>query len=100
MGETITITRRGKPMARLVPVDVEATAPHVATFRAGWKTMTPFLLQWTPLWQTGRRICRARSATQIWTNMYLLDTNARSELLKERPKPEFLARLPLPGGRG
>ena len=34
-GETITITRRGKPMARLVPVDVEATVPHVADVQ-GW----------------------------------------------------------------
>jgi prevent-host-death family protein len=34
-GETITITRRGKPMARLVPVDADATAPHVADAQ-GW----------------------------------------------------------------
>src|SRR6266487_903204 len=34
-GETITITRRGKPMARLVPIDMEATAPHVADIQ-GW----------------------------------------------------------------
>jgi len=34
-GETITITRRGKPMARLVPVDVEAIVPHVADVK-GW----------------------------------------------------------------
>jgi prevent-host-death family protein len=34
-GETITITRRGKPMARLVPIDMEATAPHVADVQ-GW----------------------------------------------------------------
>ena len=34
-GETITITRRGKPMARLVPVDADATAPHVADVQ-GW----------------------------------------------------------------
>src|SRR5712691_11052474 len=65
------------------------------TFRAGWKTMAPFLLRWTLLWQTGRHICHARSATQIWTSMYLLDTNALSELLKKRPKPQFLARLRL-----
>src|SRR5215471_2712143 len=34
-GETITITRRGKPMARLVPVDVDTAAPHVADVQ-GW----------------------------------------------------------------
>jgi len=34
-GETITITRRGKPMAKLVPVDTEGTAPHVADVQ-GW----------------------------------------------------------------
>ena len=34
-GETITITRRGKPMARLVPVDVDTAAPHVADAQ-GW----------------------------------------------------------------
>jgi prevent-host-death family protein len=28
--ETITITRRGKPLARLVPVDADTPAPHVA----------------------------------------------------------------------
>jgi prevent-host-death family protein len=34
-GETITITRRGKPMARPVPVDVDTVAPHVADAQ-GW----------------------------------------------------------------
>ena len=34
-GETITITRRGKPMARLVPVDTEAVVPHIADVQ-GW----------------------------------------------------------------
>jgi prevent-host-death family protein len=34
-GETITITRRGKPMAKLVPVDTEGTALHVADAQ-GW----------------------------------------------------------------
>jgi len=34
-GETITITRRGKPMARLVPIDADATAPHIADAQ-GW----------------------------------------------------------------
>ena len=34
-GETITITRRGKPMARLVPVDTEAIVPHIADVQ-GW----------------------------------------------------------------
>jgi prevent-host-death family protein len=34
-GETITITRRGKPMARLVPVDADTAAPHIADAR-GW----------------------------------------------------------------
>jgi len=33
--ETITITRRGKPMARLVPVDADTAAPHVADAQ-GW----------------------------------------------------------------
>src|SRR5262252_4967501 len=35
VGETITITRRGKPMARLVPVDAYTAAPHVADVE-GW----------------------------------------------------------------
>jgi prevent-host-death family protein len=34
-GETIIITRRGKPMARLVPVDADIVAPHVADAQ-GW----------------------------------------------------------------
>ena len=34
-GETITITRRGKPMARLVPIDADTTAPHIADAQ-GW----------------------------------------------------------------
>jgi prevent-host-death family protein len=34
-GETITITRRGKPMARLVPVDTEAIVRHIADVQ-GW----------------------------------------------------------------
>jgi prevent-host-death family protein len=34
-GETITITRRGKPMARLVPVNTDTAAPHVADAQ-GW----------------------------------------------------------------
>lgn len=34
-GETITITRRGKPMARLVPVDANAAVPHIADAQ-GW----------------------------------------------------------------
>ena len=39
-GETITITRRGKPMARLVPIKGKATAPHVADVR-GWLDVWP-----------------------------------------------------------
>jgi len=34
-GETIIITRRGKPMARLIPVDLDTAAPHVADAQ-GW----------------------------------------------------------------
>jgi len=34
-GETITITRRGKPMARLVPVDADTATPHIADVQ-GW----------------------------------------------------------------
>src|SRR5207245_3906330 len=34
-GETITITRRGKPMARLVPLDTDTAVPHVADAQ-GW----------------------------------------------------------------
>jgi prevent-host-death family protein len=34
-GETIIITRHGKPMARLVPVDADTAAPHVADAQ-GW----------------------------------------------------------------
>ena len=34
-GETITITRRGKPMARLVPIDADTAAPHIADVQ-GW----------------------------------------------------------------
>ena len=33
--ETITITRHGKPMARLVPIDAGAAAPHIADAQ-GW----------------------------------------------------------------
>jgi len=33
--ETITISRRGKPMAKLVPITREKTAPHPADVR-GW----------------------------------------------------------------
>jgi prevent-host-death family protein len=41
-GETITITRRGKPMARLVPVDADATAPHVTDAQGWLKDDDPF----------------------------------------------------------
>jgi prevent-host-death family protein len=40
--ETITITRRGKPMARLVPVDADATAPHVAGAQGWLEDVDPF----------------------------------------------------------
>lgn len=33
--ETITITRRGKPMAKLVPISAEDTPPHLADVQ-GW----------------------------------------------------------------
>lgn len=33
--ETITISRRGKPMAKLVPITGDKTAPHPADVR-GW----------------------------------------------------------------
>ena len=41
-GETIIITRRGKPMARLVPVDVDTAAPHVATAQGWLEDEAPF----------------------------------------------------------
>lgn len=41
-GETITITRRGKPMARLVPVDTDAAAPHVADAQGWLEDEDPF----------------------------------------------------------
>ena len=34
-GETITITQHGKPVARLIPVDSDVAAPHVAEAQ-GW----------------------------------------------------------------
>jgi prevent-host-death family protein len=34
-GETVTITRRGKPMAKLVPVETADAAPHLADVD-GW----------------------------------------------------------------
>ena len=34
-GETIIITRRGKPIARLGPVDSDTAAPHIADAQ-GW----------------------------------------------------------------
>src|SRR5713101_5079589 len=55
--------------------------------------MTPFLPRSIPSWQTGRPITHAPSGRQITNGMYLLDTNALSELLKKRPKPQFLTRL-------
>ena len=33
--ETITITRRGKPMAKLIPVGVDEDMPHMADIQ-GW----------------------------------------------------------------
>jgi prevent-host-death family protein len=33
--ETITITRRGKPMAKLVPIGLEEEKPHIADAQ-GW----------------------------------------------------------------
>src|SRR5215468_9741245 len=41
-GETITITRRGKPMARLVPVDADTAAPHVADVKGWLEDDAPF----------------------------------------------------------
>ena len=41
-GETITITRRGKPMARLVPVDANAAVPHIADAQGWLKDDDPF----------------------------------------------------------
>ena len=41
-GETITITRRGKLMARLVPVNADATAPHVADAQGRLEDDDPF----------------------------------------------------------
>jgi len=41
-GETITITRRGKPMARLVPIDVDTTALHVADVQGWLEDDAPF----------------------------------------------------------
>src|SRR5215471_2712144 len=61
--------------------------------RDGWRTMTPCLPRSTPSWQTGRPIPHVLSGRQTTSGMYLLDTNALSELLKKRPKPQFLTRL-------
>ena len=55
--------------------------------------MTPFLQQSTLLLRTGRSIIHVPTGRQISGGMYLLDTNALSELLKKRPKPQFLTRL-------
>jgi prevent-host-death family protein len=41
-GETITITRRGKPIARLVPVDANAAVPHIADAQGWLKDDDPF----------------------------------------------------------
>jgi prevent-host-death family protein len=41
-GETIIITRRGKPMARLVPVDSDTAAPHVADAQGWLEEEDPF----------------------------------------------------------
>ena len=41
-GETIMITRRGKPMARLVPVDSVTAAPHVADAQGWLEDEDPF----------------------------------------------------------
>jgi prevent-host-death family protein len=41
-GETITITRRGQPMARLVPVNADAAAPHVADAQGWLEDDAPF----------------------------------------------------------
>src|SRR5262245_36369265 len=61
--------------------------------RDGWRTMTPFLPRSTLSWQTGRPIIHVPSDRQTTSGMYLLDTNALSEMLKKRPKPQFLTRL-------
>src|SRR5262245_22565591 len=61
--------------------------------RDGWRTMIPFLSRLTQSWQTGRLITRVPSDLQTINDMYLLDTNALSELLRKRPKPQFLTRL-------
>src|SRR5262245_27806444 len=61
--------------------------------RDGWRTMTLFLQQSTLSWQTGRPITHVPSGWRTTSSMYLLDTNALSELLKKRPKPQFLTRL-------
>jgi prevent-host-death family protein len=41
-GETITITRRGKPMAQLVPVSADTAAPHVADAQGWLEDDAPF----------------------------------------------------------
>ncbi|HEY5866537.1 MAG TPA: type II toxin-antitoxin system prevent-host-death family antitoxin [Candidatus Tectomicrobia bacterium] len=43
-GETITITRRGKPMARLVPLEAETVAPHVADVQGWLEDDDPFFI--------------------------------------------------------
>ena len=55
-GETITITRRGKPMAQLVPVGADTAAPHVADAQGWLEDDAPFLPRLLPSWQTGRPI--------------------------------------------
>ena len=42
-GERITITRRGKPMARLVPITEEVAPPHVADAEGWLEDDDPFL---------------------------------------------------------
>ena len=94
-GETITITRRGKPMAQLVPVDADARCPARRRCAGMARGRRPLFY--------GDRHHRGRPGDPSPTcppagrplagGMYLLDTNALSELLKKRPKPQFLTRL-------
>ena len=81
---------------------MQVMSPHRSSSRAPPRlcstspTLTmspPFLQRSTPSWQTGRPINHVPSGRQTTSGMYLLDTNALSELLKKHPKPQFLTRL-------
>lgn len=47
--ETITITRRGKPMAKLVPISSEDKPPHLADVQGWLDEDDAFFRPWTRL---------------------------------------------------